>query len=379
MANSVKRRSVDRRQLAAVVVGFLLLAVFVALLVIVPSAVVDPLSDRQFVEPDRQAEVDAVLDVERVRNELRVVLLQAVGGIIIVAGGVATWVNLTISRRREDLDRVGQIAEHFSRSVAQLDGAQEAVRIGAIYALERIAEDSDRDIEPVADVLCAIVRHRARRGTRKERSMSRFRLSGRRRPVVFLRHRIAEAQVALTVLGRLPREGAASDYDLFDTNLRRADLRNANLSHARLSGSILANAILFDALFVDAKMAGVDLSGAHARGANFRGSVLQGAILEKTDMRDAEMAGVDLSGAHARGADFRGSVLQSAIFEKTDMRDADLSDADLSDATMRDVRLDRAKYSMATTWPQQFDPVALGAVLTGTNQAFFGRPQLMHR
>jgi hypothetical protein len=316
-----KRRPVNRSTMVATIAGLLLLATFMFLLVALPSVVVDPLSDQQVSGLGEQAQLAARLDVERVRNELRIVILQATGGIVIVAGGIATWVNVTISRRRHDLDRAGQIAEQFSRAVSQLDGTQEAVRIGGIYALERIAVDSARDIDSVADVLCAIIRHRARKTaghSRRRRSV--------RDPIEYLRHRNPEAQVALTVLGRMPREGTRLPLSLYDSDLRRADLRSANMSEARLSGSNLAYSLMNDALFVNARMLGFDLSG-----------------------------------ADARRADFRNAALIRATLVDTDFSNADLSGADLSNATIRKVRLGQTKYSSTTTWPQGFNPVPLGA------------------
>jgi hypothetical protein len=53
----------------------------------------------------------------------------------------------------------GQITERFTRAIDQLDASRSlAVRLGGLYALERIARDSRNDRPTVAEVLCAYIR-----------------------------------------------------------------------------------------------------------------------------------------------------------------------------------------------------------------------------
>jgi hypothetical protein len=53
------------------------------------------------------------------------------------------------------------ITERFSKSVEQLGSNDISVRIGGIYALERIAKDSPKDHWTIMEVLTAFVRQRS--------------------------------------------------------------------------------------------------------------------------------------------------------------------------------------------------------------------------
>jgi hypothetical protein len=75
----------------------------------------------------------------KAENDVRTTLLQGVAGLLLLAGAIATWRQLRLSRK-------GQITERFTRAIDQLDYRKSLeVRLGAIYALERIARDSERD------------------------------------------------------------------------------------------------------------------------------------------------------------------------------------------------------------------------------------------
>ena len=64
-----------------------------------------------------------------------------------------------------------------------------------------------------------------------------------------------------------------------------------------------------------------------------------------------------------RANDLRGTDLGGADLSGANLGDADLSYTDLSTATLLDADLSNAKYNASTTWPQDFDPAAAGAVL----------------
>lgn len=54
------------------------------------------------------------------------------------------------------------VTERFTRAVEQLGHEKSAVRLGAIYALERIAKDSARDRDTILETLTAYIREHAR-------------------------------------------------------------------------------------------------------------------------------------------------------------------------------------------------------------------------
>jgi hypothetical protein len=62
-----------------------------------------------------------------------------VGGLFIALGAVLT-------ARTYYLNREGQITERYTRAIDQLGSTSLSVRLGGIYALERIARDSGMPI-----------------------------------------------------------------------------------------------------------------------------------------------------------------------------------------------------------------------------------------
>jgi Pentapeptide repeats (8 copies) len=133
------------------------------------------------------------------------------------------------------------------------------VRLGGIYALERIARDSDQDRATIAEVMTAFISGRALGRPADRTSSARTRLS---REIPFLRYRATDGQAALTALGRQPNVAASQLLNLSDTHLRRADLSDANLKGARLLRARL-------------------------QGANIRAAELEGVNLRQARLREA--------------------------------------------------------------------------------------------
>lgn len=84
-------------------------------------------------------------------NDIRTTVLQCLAGIALLVGAFFTW-------RQSDVSRQGQITQRFMAAVEQLGSTSPQVRIGAIFALERIAHDSPDDRRPIAEVLCSFVK-----------------------------------------------------------------------------------------------------------------------------------------------------------------------------------------------------------------------------
>ena len=84
-----------------------------------------------------------------------------------VVGGAFALFALYLTFRRVKVAEQGHITDRYTKAIEQL-GALTAenkpnveVRLGAIYALERIAFDSPRDHWPIMEVLTAYVRQNA--------------------------------------------------------------------------------------------------------------------------------------------------------------------------------------------------------------------------
>jgi hypothetical protein len=104
-------------------------------------------------------------ELAQARNDVRTTLLQGFGGMVLLLGAYLTWRQTQISRAagRDELrlTREGQLTDRFTRAVEQLGSDDVAVRVGGIYALGRIAEESITERAAIADTLAAYVRKHA--------------------------------------------------------------------------------------------------------------------------------------------------------------------------------------------------------------------------
>ena len=99
----------------------------------------------------RKAGVD-VKEVFKAENDERTSLAQILGGFAVLIGLYFAWKNITETNQNLELTREGQITERFTKAIEQLGATDEKgkpskldLRLGGIYALERIVHDSERD------------------------------------------------------------------------------------------------------------------------------------------------------------------------------------------------------------------------------------------
>jgi hypothetical protein len=179
-------------------------------------------------------------------------------GLIGVGALLTFWLNSRVYRITAETLRVteqGQITERYTKAIEQLGSDKLDVRLGGIYALQRIAIDSERDHPTVIEVLSAFVREHVDPITRLRNSRihtSMAAVSGEQseteweQAVRFVKGEplATDVRAALTVLGRLPWTLGVDRADLTKAYLADADLSEATLSGFRLKGAHLQSAVL---------------------------------------------------------------------------------------------------------------------------------------
>jgi hypothetical protein len=301
---------------ATVMVAFALWLVLVAPTHFVPAAS----------EADLRS-IDAARRLE-LQNDVRTTLLQGLGGLAVLIGAFFAYRQLVIARE-------GQVTERFTRAIDQLGHDNLDVRLGGIYALERIAKDSPQDRAAINEVLNAFVRGHAPWPPTRPGQYTR---DAPIEDVPELRVRAADVQAVLTLLC-----GAKMPVDLRATDLRYAHLQNAQLQGANLYGAQLQRA---------------DLTGAKLQGALLYLAELQQAHLLAANLHEAILSGAQLQEAHLFGAHLEGAHLESAQLQRADLRNARLQGAHLKGA-----QLQGAWGSVETVWPDGFDWKAAGVEL----------------
>jgi uncharacterized protein YjbI with pentapeptide repeats len=269
-----------------------------------------------------------------IENEARKTLSQIIGGFVVIIGLLLTGANLAITQREAERNRSlaleGQITDRFTKAITQLDSKNGIeVRLGGIYALERIAKDSKRDHWTIMEILTAYVRENA---SREKQGKFMKPSSGKRARNTRQEENAklpTDIQAVLTVIGRrkIPEMGETGELDLKGTILPNVDLVEANLS-----GAHLGRAILLGANLSSSNLAGAYFSKANLRGAYFIRTNLAGAYFDGADLRGAYILGTNLAGAVFFGADFRRAHFSELEIGESSFGRTDLSGANLSSA-----------------------------------------------
>lgn len=292
----------------------------------------------------------------------------AVGALIFTA------LSLNATRDQVAAAQQGQYTDRYSRAVEQLgqqgpDKLQ--IRLGGIYALERLAHDSPRDQPTIIEVLSAFVRTNARQqdnllgdcpeqnGKPREDVQAALTVIGRREVANDNGHAINLSFACLSVMDL--RGANFVGADLVRVNLEKARLADADFSGAEFGYSVLRHANLDNAKFHGAQLAASDLTDVnsyaydHGQGspASFQGAFMGGAVLTHADLRGADLRRVNLGGAtivdaYLPGADLRGANLLNADLTNTVLSDAKLQGANLIRAIHVGAKIDDVVTDGAT-------------------------------
>src|SRR5215813_5680855 len=272
----------------------------------------------------------ATADRLKTENDVRTTLLHGVAGLVLLAGALLIW-------RQSQMSRQGQMTERFTRAIDQIDYTKAVeVRLGGIYALERIARDSpETDHWPIMEVLTAYVREHAQW---TEATPGSEESSAEARPAV-------DIQAVLTVLSRRSQwyqNGELQCLDLRQTDLRRANLPSAHLEGASFGGAHLERANLGEAHLEAAALGGAHLERANLFAAHLEGANLGAAHLERASLGEAHLERANLGGAHLERANLGEAHLEGAHLFGAHLEGADLGGAYLDGADLRGAHLEAA-------------------------------------
>jgi uncharacterized protein YjbI with pentapeptide repeats len=271
-----------------------------------------------------------------IENQSRGTLGQILSGVAVLTGLIFAWQQLGQTSDNLRVSTEGQITDRFTSAVDQLGSDALTVRLGGVYALERIARDSPRDYGPVMEVLTAFARQE-----------SPLPANAAATPVVAAPAVPEEVRAVLKVIGRRTEEQIAAELaagsgclDLTDLNavgvdLSGADLRNTCWNRSDLRGAQLMRADISGASFVGADLSQqASLDGANARGAVLSQADLRLSNLSNADLSDANLLSADLSFAQLVETDLSDSTLVGAMLDTANAFGADFTHADFAGASL---------------------------------------------
>ncbi|MFJ2648121.1 pentapeptide repeat-containing protein [Streptomyces sp. NPDC087420] len=224
-------------------------------------------------------------------GQFRLALIQAAAALALAC----TAQNYRLSRR-------GQVTDRFTKALERLGSDELDVRIGGVFALEQIVQDSPDQATHAAQVLNAFIRRRVPPATAPADSAAGRGAMG----AAALREALnrtapdpwpqevpdADVQAALTALtfpGSRRHIDPAQTADLTWLCLTNARLDGANLTGAQLHDANLTNSGLHSANLTNAWLHGTNLTGAHLHEADFTNADLDGANLTNAQLYSADL------------------------------------------------------------------------------------------
>jgi hypothetical protein len=303
---------------------------------------------------------DQIVDVEAAKAFFPT-LIAVIGGPFLVwrvitshMQAVASGQQATAAKHQADTGREAHFTTLFTKAVEQLGTTRDEinaeglvrtmpnleVRLGAIYALERIAQDSERDFWPIMEVLSAYVRNRQNSGDPilqpaglldSDKTLKKW--------IESLPPPRVDIQAIITVIGRRSTKQLARQeddirfVDFSNSNLQRVNFTFGDFTYIALWSSYLEGADFEASNFID-----VGLDGAFLTGASISNAMLQQATLIDTHLEGANLYLTDFSGSDMRGAHFERARLEAAGFDHAHMEGAVLDGAQLFRTNLSNAR-----------------------------------------
>lgn len=285
----------------------------------------------------------------------------------------AVWRGVLAHRQSETAEQ-GLVNERYQTGAEMLGSDVLAVRLGGIYALQRLAEDHPEQYHiQIMRLLCSFVRfptedQKPESGQATIEPESRL---GVRQDVEATMQALcfrSKRQLALELESefRIDLRGAnLHDTQVVDANLSRAMLHHANLSNVNLANTDLTDAYLSYANLSQAEFHNVNCTRTRFRSTDLSWAMLQDANLPRTDFHSANLACANLFRSNLSGASFQhanatnaclerarlskasflGTDLSGAYIAGADLSGAHFSDADLNQASLLDADLSGADFS----------------------------------
>jgi hypothetical protein len=151
--NFIKSRYLQNKQLANTIVCFLIVLFVLLCVFILPSS-----TETVTITTGQNSEVISTTTTEVDHGLLDVfsLLAKIVGGVAVLYAGYIGWKRIEVSQE-------GQITERFTRAIDQLGSEKAEVKLGGIYSLGRIANDSKKDGIAILNILATYISERSRK------------------------------------------------------------------------------------------------------------------------------------------------------------------------------------------------------------------------
>ena len=288
--------------------------------------------------------------VERARAETyaRDVYIKAVGGLAVIATAVASWRNLENTKKGVLVAEEKQVTERFAKAVEMLSDSDRYIRLGGIYALERIAKDSDKDYWQVMEILSAFIRSK----------------SVRNQPIIGETELEVEPYTTATL--RQIEERRIDDLnDEYDEERRRSEHENEYWWEDMLSGEINPH---YKKTMSEDVQAAITAIGRRKIWKENPDYVINLRNLELTGICiSGNYNNVDFSGSHFICTTFRGDSSNPSSFDRTNFSNAyfmraKTTDCSMQNAVFRDATIGFSKFQNSNFTGSDFTDCLMDAI-----------------
>jgi len=197
------------------------------------------------------------------RMEVLKFIAQIIGGLAIILGlFISNWRAKSIEQNLR-ITEDGNITERFNQAITNLASNDLSIRLGGIYALQRIALKSDDDRSSIFEIFCSFIRQRNQNK----------------------QNQIAIIEFDTQVLLNLIFKNNQNIYEGLKADLSGIALDGANFSNAKLifvdfSNSVLKNSNFQNANIVFTNFMNAKLSKSDFYKARFTNPLFENAILD---------------------------------------------------------------------------------------------------
>jgi len=262
------KRKNNRKRFFQVITVIIIVAVLSFIIWILP----------EFLLPSINQISPAEEKVIAIQNEYRQIIAQIIGGAVILYGIYSTLIRIEEIEKNIEIAQEGQITDRFTKAIEQLGHENIEVKIGSIYALERISIDSPKDYWSVIEVLSAFIRRASSLDTISKENKAYKDIPPQRS---------IEIQTALNVLARRKMDELELAEDRY-LNLSLCNLRNAYLGKSNLSRTNLWRSDLSYAYIGKANLQNAYMGKANLQMADFSNANLEGVNFKESDLRKAK-------------------------------------------------------------------------------------------
>ena len=247
---------------------------------------------------------------------------------VLLAGGIsaiglAAW-RSRVAERQANTAQQSLLHDRYQRGAEMLGSDVLAVRLGGVYALQRLAEEHPPQYHvQIMTLFCAFVRNPT--GYMGDE----FIVNRDQPPHILFRPLSEDVQAVMIAIGaRGNRQLTIEEEARYRLDLHGSDLRGARLNGANLASAPRATypgittpeylTLTKGTDLTNARLCSAQLEGADLRGVSLTGACLCKAGLEVTDLSNANLAGASMEEALKRG----GPVLTGARFSYNGHRPA---------------------------------------------------------